>query len=327
MNRVVIFAPNWLGDAVMALPAMSAVQANLPGSAIAVAARPAIAPLFQLAPSFSEVVTLDGRDRGLAALHRGGYDTAILLPNSFNAARLAWRAGIAGRWGYRGDFRSWLLTRAIFPPQRLHQVEYYRFLAAALGFPGGPETPRLEAPADLAVQGRVLLEVEGWNPATPLVAMAPGAAFGSAKRWPAASFAALADGLAADGVRTVLLGSAADRSAALELTAAMRSPARPFNLVGHTDLPGLAGVLAHCRTLVTNDSGAMHFAAALGVNVVVMFGPTRERETSPRGAGRQAVLTHPVWCRPCMLRECPLTHRCMTGIPADEVHARVRSLL
>jgi heptosyltransferase II len=99
--------------------------------------------------------------------------------------------------------------------------------------------------------------------------------------------------------------------------ASKASPA-PLNLVGLTDLPGLAGVLAECRSLVTNDSGAMHFAAALGLPVVAMFGPTRERETHPIGANH-AVLTTPVWCRPCMLKECPLTHRCMTGIAVDRV--------
>ncbi len=324
---MVMVAPNWLGDAVMALPAMRAVRVTLPAAAIDVAARPEVAPLFRLASSFERVVTLEGPDRGLAALRGGGYDTAILFPNSFNAARLARRAGMSERWGYGTEFRSWLLTKSVSPPVRVHQVDYYLELVNALGFPGGPETPHVELTDHLRADGASMLKGAGWDAATPLVAMAPGAAFGTAKRWPSASFASVADRLGAEGVGTVILGSAGDRSAGLELVAAMRTPTRPLDLVGRTDLPQLAGVLAHCRTLVTNDSGAMHFASALGANVVVMFGPTRERETSPRGGGRHVFLTHPVWCRPCMLRECPLTHRCMTGISVDAVHAAVQSFL
>jgi heptosyltransferase-2 len=324
-RRLLIFAPNWLGDAVMALPAMDAVRAALPEATIDVAARSAVAPLFTLASGFGEVVTLDGVDA--SALKARRYDTALLFPNSFNVARLARRAGIAERWGYGTDFRSWLLTRSVTPPVRLHQVEYYRHLVSALGFSGGTGEPRLALSVGQRAAGASALEQDGWTAGAPLVAMAPGAAFGSAKRWPATSFAGLVDQLSADGVRTVLIGSRGDRAAGVELMAAVGASGRPIDLIGRTDLPLLAGVLAHCRALVTNDSGAMHFAAAFGVNVVVMFGPTRERETYPRGAGRHAFLTHPVWCRPCMLRECPLTHRCMTGISVAAVHVATQSLL
>jgi heptosyltransferase-2 len=160
----------------------------------------------------------------------------------------------------------------------------------------------------------------------PLVAVAPGAAFGGAKRWPIGSFAGLIDELTNDGLRSVLIGAAADRAAATEVLMAAKASPAPLNLVGRTDLPTLGGVLAQCRSLVTNDSGAMHFAAALGLPVIAMFGPTRERETHPIG-GQHAVLTHPVWCRPCMLKECPLTHRCMTGIGVDAVLAATRARL
>jgi heptosyltransferase-2 len=157
--------------------------------------------------------------------------------------------------------------------------------------------------------------------------VAPGAAFGGAKRWPATSFAALIDGFAKDGVRAVLIGTAGDRLAATEVLAATSTQLHPINFIARTDLPALAGVLVHCRALVTNDSGAMHFAAALGVAVTAMFGPTRERETHPMGSAGHTVLTNPVWCRPCMLRECPLTHRCMTGITLDAVLAATKARL
>jgi heptosyltransferase-2 len=160
------------------------------------------------------------------------------------------------------------------------------------------------------------------------VALAPGAAFGGAKRWPARSFAAVANALSTQGASIAIIGAPADAPAGAEVEASISS--RVFNLVGKTDLPALAGVLAASRALVTNDSGAMHLAAALGVAVTAMFGPTREKETRPlaaSGAPEPAVLTHAVWCRPCMLRECPLRHGCMEGISVDAVLAAARRTL
>ena len=157
------------------------------------------------------------------------------------------------------------------------------------------------------------------------MAVAPGAAYGGAKRWPADSFAAVADGLAADGVAAVLVGSAGDRAAADEVLSATRSA--PLDLVGRTDLRALGGVLSNCRGLVSNDSGAMHFAAAIGLAVTAMFGPTEEWATRPLGRKPPVVLIHDVWCRPCMLRECPIDHRCMREITADSVLAAARQAM
>ena len=169
----------------------------------------------------------------------------------------------------------------------------------------------------------------------PLVALAPGGAYGSAKRWPPASFAALARELAADGVRAAIVGAAADEPATREIAAALGedcvSIVGPIvspivDVVGKTDVPTLAGVLAHARALVANDSGVMHLGAALGLPTVALFGPTDERLTAPRSASAHAVLSHPVWCRPCMLRDCPLDHGCMRGISAAAVADAVRRL-
>jgi heptosyltransferase-2 len=327
IDRLLVLAPNWLGDAVMALPAIANVCSALPAASLAVAARPTIAPLFTMVPGVAEIVTLAGRSASVRALAERRSDVALILPNSFNAARLARAAGIRERWGYRTDFRSLLLTRAVPAPSRAHQTEYYRRLVEALGFPGGPRAPRLEVSEERRAAGAALLGAAGWDRRQPLVGIAPGAAFGGAKRWPAHSFAALADGLAGDGARVVVVGAAADRSAAAELRSAMRTPADVIDLIGRTDVPMLAAVLSQCRALVTNDSGAMHVAAAVGINVTALIGPTRERETGPMGTGRHAVLTHDVWCRPCMLRECPLTHRCMTGITVDAALSATRHLL
>ena len=326
MKRLVILAPNWLGDAVMALPAIADVRRGAKDAVIAVAARAPVAPIFRLVPEVDEVLTIERRswfELGTADLRGGAFDTALLLPNSLHSALMVVRAGIRDRWGYRTDCRGRLLTRAVQPPSGLHQAEYYQQLVHALGFPNGPLEPRLPVSKTARKAASKLLSSGGWDPRTPLVALAPGAAFGGAKRWPPGRFAALASGLAADGVRTAMVGSGGDRQTADEVK--VREP-RVIDLVGQTDLLQLAGVLALARALVTNDSGAMHLAAAIGTPVTAVFGPTDERATRPLGDGH-TVVTASVWCRPCMLRECPLDHRCMRQITADTVTAAVRQRL
>ena len=335
MNRLVILAPNWLGDAVMALPAVADVHRVAPTAVITVAARAAVAPLFRLVPHVSETIVLDrpptiGRvsswRAGGSELAGGGFDTALLLPNSLHAALIARRAGIPERWGYRTNWRGRLLTRGIAPAGGLHQVEYYRHLVRALDFPNGPIEPRVTVTDAARENGARALADAGWEGRTPLVALAPGAASGGAKRWPPERFAALATDLAADGVQSVLIGSAADAGTGAEVLRAAPGSRGILNLIGRTDLTTLAGVLTACRALVTNDSGAMHFGAAVGVRVTAVFGPTIEDVTRPMG-DRHAVLVHPVWCRPCMLRECPLDHQCMLGIGVDAVLDATRASL
>jgi len=312
-KRLVILAPNWLGDAVMALPAMADLRRAMPDATITVAARPSVAPLFAL---------VDEVDAYVASEQVSDADIALLLPNAFRSALVAWRAGVPERWGYRADGRALLLTRGVDrPKQSVHQVDYYRHLIAGLGFATGSEPPRItvgDAPRD---EARARLVASGWDGRTPLVALAPGAAYGGAKRWPAEHFAQLAQSLAADGVQTVAVGTAADR-----IGGARAFQASGIDLAGKTDLPMLAAVFTHCRTLVTNDSGAMHLAAAVGLPVTAVFGPTRDAETRPRGDAH-AVITNPVWCRPCMLRECPLDHRCLRDIDAATVVAAARRTL
>jgi heptosyltransferase-2 len=335
--RFVVFAPNWLGDAVMALPAIAAVRRALPDVWLTMAARPAIAPLFSMVPGLDDVVVLEKRGRGSFSHERGEkdprplFDTAILLPNSFHTALTAWRAGITERWGYRTDWRRPLLTRAIDPPAGAHQVEYYQYLVRALGLIAPspfPESPHLALSEELRAIGTNELKGAGWDGTRPLVALAPGAAYGGAKRWPPASFAELARTLASDGIQSVMVGGRADLPVAREIEAALETPLDGgvvLNLMG-TDLPTLAGILSACRALVSNDSGAMHLGAAIGVRVTAVFGPTNELLTRPAGDGH-IVLTHPVWCRPCMMRECPIDHRCMRGVGVERVVGAVRQML
>ncbi len=339
MKRLVILSPNWLGDAVMALPAIADLRRAAPDAAMTVAARPAIAPLFQLVPEIDDTIVLPkpaalhdvgGWSRLGAELAGRDFDAALLFPNSMHAALVVSRAGIPERWGYRTGWRSRLLTRAIPRASGLHQVASYQQLVHALGFPSGPAEPRIRVPQGARDRAAQLLAQEGWDGHAPLVALAPGAAYGGAKRWPPAYFGELAAALAADGVHGVMVGSAADAATANEVAHAFQAcggaaarRARLHNLVGHTDLPALAGVLTLCRALVTNDSGAMHLGAAAGVSVTAVFGPTDDTATRPPGDAH-AVLTHPVWCRPCLLRECPIDQRCMRGVAVSAVLASAR---
>jgi heptosyltransferase-2 len=320
MNRLVIVSPNWLGDAVMALPAIADVCRAAPDVRIAVVAPSSIAPLFKLVDGVHEVVSE-------SCLGEHSFDTALLFPNSFRAAFVVWRAGIPERWGYRGELRSPLLTRAIARRSRMHQAAHYQHLVRELGFPSGPLLSRILLSADARRAGAALLRVEGWDEQRPLVALAPGAAYGSAKRWPAESFAALAAELARGGIKVVLIGAAGDARSGAEVERRSGTRFQAINVIGRTDLPTLAGVLVSCRALVTNDSGAMHLAAALGVPVTAMFGPTNEHETRPLGLIEPVILTHSVWCRPCMLRECPIDHRCMQGITVESVMSSIRGAL
>jgi lipopolysaccharide heptosyltransferase II len=326
----------------MALPAIADVRRGLPNATIVVAAREAVAPLFDMVPDVDEVVRhVDGDLMGGSRAGAGAGDAAILLPNSFRSALRARRARIPQRWGYRTDWRGLLLTRAVARPRSgIHQIEYYQRLTQALGFPSGSSTPRLEAPSIARAAAACTLERAGWDKRTPFVVLAPGAAYGSARRWPSDRFAAVARALKGDGIQPVMIGSAADVPTGRRIEGAIGDVTTVLNLIGQTDLTQLAGVLSLARAIVSNDSGALHLGAALGVPVTAILGPTDERVTGPRASARSAdlatvqtpslravVLTNSVWCRPCKLRECPIDHRCMRRTSIDAVLHATRRML
>lgn len=317
--RVVIRAPNWLGDAVMALPAMAAVRRTFPRSTLSVAAPPAVAPVFEemTAAGQDELLTIE-RSTETAAVRAGRFDLAILLPNSFRSAWVVRRAGIPHRWGLASSARGWLLTRSVRPAERPHhQSARYLALMDALGISGSDDHPRVSVTPASLQRARDLLAKNGLDPSSTIVGIAPGAAYGHAKRWPPARMAELAVRLAAQGATCVLVGAAGDRDAGREIESALPVSTGVVNLIGRTDLRLLTGVLQQCQAFVSNDSGAMHLAAAVGVPVTAIFGPTDERVTSP--IGKHDILVHQVFCRPCMLRDCPIDHRCMKRITVDTV--------
>ncbi|MFP5380045.1 MAG: lipopolysaccharide heptosyltransferase II [Vicinamibacteria bacterium] len=344
-DRLVVFAPNWLGDAVMALPALTALRRHWPGAHVAVAARASVAPLYGMVPGVDEVRTLETTS-GLAAVKRwrrdalrlagGQFDTAVLLPNSFLSAWIASQAGIPERWGYAADLRARLLTRPVpRPREAVHQADYYLALVEALGVSRADRVARIEVSDAAREEAAHALAAAGVGAADRYVAMAPGAAYGRAKQWPPERYAALAARLhATAGLRTVLVGAKSDGMVCREIgeraaRLAVDAPA-VADLSGRTTVPGVAGVLARAAAVVANDSGAMHLAGAVGVPVVAVFGSTNEQQTSPltaRAGQPVRIVTHPVWCRPCMLRECPIDHRCMREIGDDHVMSALENLV
>jgi heptosyltransferase-2 len=213
----------------------------------------------------------------------------------------------------------------------MHQAEYYQHLVRELGIQSGPLEPAITVSGDALASARTLLNSRAWSPSRPLVAIAPGAAYGTAKRWLPQHYAVLISGLVRTGAQCVLVGSRGDIETTEWIQRLIPDAERKhvLDLTGVTGLASLAGVIATAKAFVSNDSGAMHMAAAVGAPVAAVFGPTREYETRPlpRGDGRAEVLIHPVWCRPCMLRECPIDHRCMKGLSPDRVLATVRELI
>jgi heptosyltransferase-2 len=332
-KRIVVLAPNWLGDVVMALPAIRDIRRHFGNAHVTIAARSSVAKLFRAVPGVDDVLPFKGKKDEITRLKAGRFDTAILFPNSFRSAWIVRRAEIPQRWGYRADFRGPLLTTAVRrPKQRMHFGEYYQELVRELGIETGSLTPAIDLPSSIIESARTLLEQNGWTRDRPLIGIAPGAAFGHAKRWPANRFAALiAKAHQELGAACVLLGRDADRDASQAIEEAL-SGIRPMNLVGRTELLSFMGVIANCSALVANDSGALHVAAAMGIPVVAIYGPTSEQFsrplTSKEGADDRVVtISEDVFCRPCWLRDCPIDHRCMKRIPPERVYASLSQLL
>ncbi len=234
------------------------------------------------------------------------------------------KSGVKERWGYRTDFRRPLLTRSVPKPRgRVSFPEYYANLVRQLGIETGPLTAQIVVPAATSAAAMSLLQDRGWHPGQPLVGIAPGAAFGHAKRWSPKRYAELALMLTGAGVACVILGRSEDRDAARDITG--------IDLIGQTDLMMLMGVVSHCSVIVSNDSGAMHLAGGLGVPVVGIWGPTDERYSAPLTPHEDAhtveKISAPAFCRPCFLADCPIDHRCMKRIPTARVHEAVRRFL
>lgn len=333
---ILVVGPAWVGDMVMSQALYRHLARTRPRTPIDVLAPPRTAPLLQCMPQVRRAIELPlasgevglARRRRLGRELRGIYSEAIVLPNSFKSALVPWFAGIPRRTGWRGEMRYGLLNdlRRLDPAALPQMVQ--RFLA--LGLPEGAPLPAdLPAPrlAVDAARARRTGERCGLAAATPLLALCPGAAFGGAKRWPPAYYAALARRYLAEGWQVALFGAAADRPVCAGIAGDVGATPRCRDLAGRTTLIEAVELLSMADAVVSNDSGLMHIAAALDRPLLAIFGPTAARFTPPLAA-RAAVLESPVDCAPCFQRECPLGHhRCMRDTSVDLVDRRLRAAL
>lgn len=330
-RRILVRAVNWIGDAVMTTPALGRIRAAFPDAEIVIVANLLVAQMFTHHPYCDRVIVFDkkGKHAGVMGflrfcrmLRRERFGLAILFQNAIEAALMAALALIPHRAGYRTDGRGLLLNFGVLARDSkhgLHHVDYYLSMLDDLDLTGDVLPPILKVRSD----------EQGWAgerlPGKSWVAINPGAAYGSAKRWIPERFAEVADHLVTTyGVRIVLTGGPAEGEIGADIVKSMQH--RPLNLIGQTSVRQMMAVLERCILMVTNDSGPMHVGAALGVPIVAIFGPTDHTTTSPRTTNCRIVRHHSC-CSPCMLRQCPTDHRCMEGVTAEHVLAAATQLL
>jgi heptosyltransferase-2 len=329
VEKILIRAVNWVGDAVMATPAIGVIRESFPRAEITALANPLVAQLFSPHAWVDRVITFDrnGAHRGLrgrlrlaAEVRKHSFDVAVILPNSFDSALIPWLAGIPVRLGKNSDGRGFMLTGRYTPGRGYpggHEVTWYLELLRSFGITGQTATPYLTTTPDEDREAAELLAEQGSPPGTFLLGINPGATFGSAKRWYPERFADTARQLAeAWSARIVIFGGPGEIDIAGDIE--QRLDGECLNLAGKTSLRQLMALIKRCNYLVTNDSGPMHIAAAFGVPLTAIFGPTDDSGTSP-STDRAVIVRKDVDCAPCKLRECPIDHRCMTGVNAEDV--------
>jgi len=335
---LMVRATNWLGDAVMTTPALAGLRGAFPGARISLLAKPPVAELFRHHPDVDDVIVYErpgrhegvsGRLRLVGELRRRRFDAALLLQNAFDAALLAYLAGVPERAGYPTDGRRLLLSLPVPLTRDIlerHEVEYYLCLLDGLGVPR-PEPPVLKLAVTDGERAGIASRLAslGLEPGAPIVAINPGATYGSAKRWYPDRFAAVADALSSEwDAGIVVVGTAAEAPLAGEIESATRKP--PVNLAGKTTVRELMALLSLSSLLITNDSGPMHIGAAFGVPLVAIFGPTDWRRTSPWTSLSKVVRVE-IDCSPCRRRVCDRGHECMLGVSPEMVVDAVRQLL
>jgi heptosyltransferase II len=310
-SKILIRATNWVGDAVMCLPALQAIRERFPDAHIAVLAKPWVADLYRHGNFVDEVIPFVEKWRTAWNLRSRGFDCAILLQNAFEAALLVRLAAIPNRIGYNRDGRGFLLTQAVPVPKpgeipRHERFYYLELLRRAGVIDNLPDTiPNIGMHRPSAC-------------GSPTIGISPGAAYGSAKRWLPERFAEAAGRLAKERGANIALFGSKDERGLCEQVAGLLKGIPVTNYAGQTSLAEFIERAAGCELFLTNDSGAMHIASALGVPTVAIFGATDEIATGPIGPHAR-VVREPVECSPCLLRECPIDHRCMTRVTTDRV--------
>lgn len=337
-RKILVRSTNWVGDVIMTLPAMESLKERFPRSTITVMARPWVRPLFDAHPAVDDLLVINkglGRVRDLMEVaaasgraRKGRFDMAVLFQNAFEAAFIASLAGIPVRVGYATDGRGVLLTHPVAKTDShhgRHQVEYYLDIVRSLGWKGYSRKPRLFVTGEDSKKAGATLSEMGIEDGDTILGIAPGAAFGPAKRWPAKRFAAVADKAVEEwNARVLIFGSRVDSESCNEVESSMEAQA--FNLCGRTGLGEAVALIGSCSMFLTNDSGLMHVASALDIPTVAIFGSTDHVATGPI-SNKSRVVRSQVECVPCLRPECAEDFRCMLRIFPGEVFAELKQFM
>lgn len=339
--KILVRGTNWIGDAVMSIPALRALRQIFPEAKIALQTRSWVEGIFRDADFIDEILTFKPERSKFKTvieqskiLKKKEFDLAVLFPNSFESALIAKMARIPKRFGYAKDARRFLLTDAVEIPtwkNEKHEVFYYLNLIAEIEkeFFGTRDVLESEPRVDLNVseirrsEARKMLEENGVDLSKKIIALGVGATNSRAKRWLPERYAELNDKLQTElNAGVILVGTKDELDVSREVFE--RSEKKPVVLTGKTDLPEAVALLAEIDLFVSNDMGLAHVAPAVGTKTIVIFGPTNEKTTQPIGS---EIIRKTVECSPCMLRDCPIDHRCMTRISADEVFEKAKEIL
>lgn len=337
LERILVRGTNWIGDSIMALPALSAIRKTYPEAIISVLVKPWVADIYRLCPYVDNVILYerpgihDGMG-GILRLVRGikakNFQLAVCLQNAIEAAIITWLAGIPLRAGYDSDGRGFLLTHAVRRTgaiKKVHQADYYLAMVRALGCADSESGPYLRISAEDDGSAERLLHNYDIEAGSLLIGLAPCATYGPAKKWFPERFAALADRLKEEfQAQIILFGSDADRETTRAVQQAAGHPL--IDLAGITNLRTAIALIARCGLFVSNDSGLMHVAGALNVPTIAIFGSTNPVTTAPLGE-KSVIIYKGVDCSPCLKETCPTDFRCMEMIETDEVYNAARNLL
>jgi heptosyltransferase-2 len=335
-KNVLVRGVNWIGDAVMTLPALRALRKAVPEARISLLVKPWVLPLFEKDPLIDETLSYGDEYRGIIgkikisrALSKRGFCSVILFQNAFDAAFISFLAGIKERAGYNRDGRGFLLTTAVPVPrnaQKIHHIHYYLNLLEQLGIKAEFSEPYIYLALDERLSARGFLK----DLKRPILGINPGAAFGSAKRWFPERFAEVANWFLKDTAGSIVIfGGKGEVGIAQEINKLI--PENKLMLAGKTSLRELVSLISECDAFVTNDSGPLHISYAVGTPLVAIFGSTDPKLTGPPPQAewsRAIVLTHSLSCGPCFERTCVKNDlQCMYDIASDDVYLGIKKIL
>ncbi len=336
-RNILIRGTNWIGDAVMTLPAVRAIRNTFPGARISVLAKPWVAEIFNICKDIDEVIVFQspGSHSGIAGklrlakeLKARRFDTAILLQNAIEAAIITWLAGIHVRGGYNSDGRGLLLTHSVQRTEdvrKVHQIQYYLEMVKSLGCHSAEANVHLHPGNEYQLLSEKIFSEHVIVRQGHIIGLAPGAAYGPAKRWFPERFAAVSDRLVEGlSAQVILFGSSEDRQTTDLVAKHAHHPL--INLAGKTNLKEAIAVISRCSLFISNDSGLMHVAGALNIPTIAIFGSTNPVTTSPVG-DRSIVIYKGASCSPCLKEICPTDFRCMDAISVEEVCETANGLL